>query len=42
MGLKLSILDQSVIAENETAFDAFNHTIDLAQKAEELGYHRFW
>ncbi|MEY2194419.1 LLM class flavin-dependent oxidoreductase [Neobacillus sp. BF23-41] len=42
MGLKLSILDQSVIAENETAFDAFNHTIELAQRAEELGYHRFW
>ncbi|MCM2532368.1 MsnO8 family LLM class oxidoreductase [Neobacillus pocheonensis] len=42
MGLRLSILDQSVIAENETAFDAFNHTIELAQKAESLGYHRFW
>ncbi|PGY08317.1 LLM class flavin-dependent oxidoreductase [Bacillus sp. AFS031507] len=42
MGLKLSILDQSVIAENETAFDAFNHTIELAQRAEELGYQRFW
>ncbi|MFL6516708.1 MAG: LLM class flavin-dependent oxidoreductase, partial [Bacillus sp. (in: firmicutes)] len=22
--------------------DALNHTIELAQKAEELGYHRFW
>lgn len=42
MGLRLSILDQSVIAENETASDAFNHTIELAQKAESLGYHRFW
>ncbi|MEH7376638.1 LLM class flavin-dependent oxidoreductase [Neobacillus drentensis] len=42
MGLKLSILDQSVIAENETAFDAFNHTIELAQRAEELGYQRLW
>ncbi|MDQ0201514.1 LLM class flavin-dependent oxidoreductase [Neobacillus ginsengisoli] len=42
MGLRLSILDQSVIAENETAIDAFNHTIELVQKAEALGYHRFW
>jgi luciferase family oxidoreductase group 1 len=42
LGLKLSILDQSVIAENETALDAFNHTIELAQRAEELGYQRFW
>ncbi|MBT2696152.1 LLM class flavin-dependent oxidoreductase [Bacillus sp. ISL-40] len=41
MGLKLSILDQSVIAENETAFDAFNHSIELSQRAEELGYQRF-
>lgn len=40
--MKLSILDQSIIAENQTAFDAFNRTIELAQKAEELGYHRFW
>lgn len=42
MGLKLSILDQSPIAENETAMEAFRHTGRLAQKAEELGFHRFW
>ncbi|OXM86223.1 LLM class flavin-dependent oxidoreductase [Paenibacillus rigui] len=42
MGLKLSILDQSPIHENETAADAFRHTIELAQKAEAWGYHRFW
>ena len=26
----------------ETATEAFQHTIELAQKAEEWGYHRFW
>lgn len=42
MGIKLSILDQSVISPGETALQAFQHTIELAQKAEQLGYHRFW
>jgi alkanesulfonate monooxygenase SsuD/methylene tetrahydromethanopterin reductase-like flavin-dependent oxidoreductase (luciferase family) len=42
MGIKLSILDQSAVGERETAVEAFQHTIRLAQKAEELGYHRFW
>ncbi|MGJ7912637.1 LLM class flavin-dependent oxidoreductase [Neobacillus sp. LXY-1] len=42
MGLRLSILDQSLIGEQETAVDALKKTIQLAQKAESLGYHRFW
>jgi luciferase family oxidoreductase group 1 len=42
MGLRLSILDQSPIGERETANQAFLNTIRLAQKAEELGYYRFW
>ncbi|MBE1445344.1 LLM class flavin-dependent oxidoreductase [Paenibacillus sp. OAS669] len=42
MGLKLSILDQSPIDEGETAEEAFRHTVELARKAEELGYYRFW
>lgn len=41
-GLKLSILDQSPVNDNETATEGFQHTIELAQKAEEWGYHRFW
>ena len=41
-GLKLSILDQSPAGESETGLEALQHTIDLAQKAEEWGYHRFW
>ena len=30
------------MAEHETASEALNHTIELAQKTEEWGYHRFW
>ena len=40
--LKLSILDQSPVSETETAAEGFQHTIELAKKAEEWGYHRFW
>lgn len=42
MALTLSILDQTPIQEGETAAQAFQHTIQLAQIAEKLGYHRFW
>ena len=41
-GLKLSVLDQSPMDPSETAAEAFRHTIELAQRAEEWGYHRFW
>jgi luciferase family oxidoreductase group 1 len=40
--VKLSILDQSPVSDGETAIEAFQHTIELAQKAEAWGYHRFW
>ena len=40
--LKLSVLDQSPMAEYETASEALAHTIELAQRTEEWGYHRFW
>lgn len=42
MAIRLSILDQSPIYEGESATQAFQHTIELAQRAEQLGYHRFW
>ena len=42
MTLKLSILDLSPLYDSETAAQAFLRTIELAQKAEEWGYHRFW
>ena len=40
--LKLSILDQSPAAEGETAAEALQNTIELARRAEEWGYQRFW
>jgi luciferase family oxidoreductase group 1 len=38
----LSILDQSPIPEGFTAGEALHNTIDLAQLAEGLNYHRYW
>lgn len=42
MTIKLSILDQSPLFEGDTPREAFAHTLELVQKAEQLGYHRFW
>jgi luciferase family oxidoreductase group 1 len=38
----VSILDQSPVAEGSTGAQALRNTIDLAQLADRLGYHRFW
>jgi luciferase family oxidoreductase group 1 len=40
--MKLSVLDQSPIAEGSTGAQALHNTIDLAQLTESLGYHRYW
>lgn len=40
--MKLSILDYVPIFEGRNAYDAFNHSITLAQTAEQLGYTRYW
>ena len=40
--MKLSILDYVPIFENRNATDALNHSIELAQLAEKLGYERYW
>lgn len=40
--MKLSVLDQSVVAKGESAGDALRKTVKLARVAEELGYTRFW
>ncbi|MDQ3644889.1 MAG: LLM class flavin-dependent oxidoreductase [Actinomycetota bacterium] len=40
--LRLSILDQSPIAEGSTGAEALERTLDLARLADALGYHRFW
>ncbi|HEX4984803.1 MAG TPA: LLM class flavin-dependent oxidoreductase [Burkholderiales bacterium] len=42
MGLRLGILDQSPIVSGHTSAQALRATIELAQRAEALGYHRYW
>jgi luciferase family oxidoreductase group 1 len=39
---RLSVLDQSPIAEGSTGGDALRNSIDLARWTDELGYHRYW
>src|ERR1700749_1449587 len=38
----LSILDLAPIGRGQTASDSFAASVALAQRAEELGYHRVW
>ncbi|WP_298925908.1 LLM class flavin-dependent oxidoreductase [uncultured Ramlibacter sp.] len=38
----LSLLDKSPIPEAASAQQALAHTVKLAQRAEQLGYHRYW
>ena len=40
--MKLSILDQAPISSGQSAKEALNATVELAQHAERLGYERFW
>jgi len=40
--VRLSVLDQSPIPEGSTGADALSNTLDLAQLADRLGYHRYW
>src|ERR1700744_146012 len=42
MRARLSILDLAPIARGQTASDSFAASVALAQRAEELGYHRVW
>ncbi|GEM34023.1 putative monooxygenase (luciferase-like) [Nocardia neocaledoniensis NBRC 108232] len=42
MTVPLSILDLSPISEGSTAAQALRNTVDLAQHAEQWGYHRYW
>lgn len=39
---RLSVLDQSPIAEGSTAADALANTLDLARECDALGYDRYW
>jgi alkanesulfonate monooxygenase SsuD/methylene tetrahydromethanopterin reductase-like flavin-dependent oxidoreductase (luciferase family) len=38
----LSVLDLVPIASGQTPADAVHNSVDLAQHAERLGYHRYW
>ena len=40
--LRLSVLDQSPVAEGSSHAQALRNTLDLARLADELGYHRYW
>ncbi len=42
MSLRVSILDQSPIVSGHTSADALRETVALAQRADALGYHRYW
>lgn len=40
--MKLSILDQAPVSSNQTAKEALEQSVLLAQSAERLGYTRYW
>jgi len=42
MPYRLSVLDQTPIAEGTTASDALSDTLDLARHCDALGYDRYW
>jgi alkanesulfonate monooxygenase SsuD/methylene tetrahydromethanopterin reductase-like flavin-dependent oxidoreductase (luciferase family) len=42
MTVPLSILDLSGLVSGGTAGDALRRTLDLARRAEQFGYHRYW
>jgi luciferase family oxidoreductase group 1 len=42
MQTRLSILDLAPIGRGQSASDSFAASVELAQRAEELGYHRVW
>jgi luciferase family oxidoreductase group 1 len=40
--VRLSVLDQTPVPQGSSPATALRNSIDLAQHAERLGYHRFW
>jgi luciferase family oxidoreductase group 1 len=40
--IRLGVLDQSPVAEGTSGAEALRNTIDLARRAEDLGYGRYW
>lgn len=42
MSVRLSVLDQSPVSEGSDGVAALGNSVDLAQLADRLGYHRYW
>lgn len=42
VNMRLSILDYVPIFEGSDTTQAINHSVELAQLAESLGFYRFW
>src|SRR5215472_8199609 len=42
MRIRLSILDLAPVGRGQSASESFKASVALAQRAEELGYHRVW
>ncbi len=42
MTIRLSLLDQTPVIAGHSIADAVAATVDLAQAADDLGYHRYW
>ena len=42
MSIPLSVLDVAPVARHMTVADALQRSLEVAQAAERLGYHRFW
>src|SRR3954467_1228111 len=40
--VQVGVLDQSPIPEDSTAGQALRNSLELAQLADRLGYHRYW
>jgi len=42
MAYRLSLLDKALIPQGVSTAQSLGNTVALAQRAEELGYHRYW
>jgi luciferase family oxidoreductase group 1 len=42
VSLRLSVLDQTPVPEGTSSAQALRNSLDLAQLADRLGYHRYW
>src|SRR5665213_366220 len=40
--MKLSVLDQTPVPSGSSPTDAIANSVDLAQRCEALGFHRYW